>query len=113
MPKAPKTRRIAEGRGAIQNGIQNNHPVEHPGTALTKMATTMIRGMEHLCCEHRLRELEVITLEKRKLQGDLIAVFQYLKWAYKKDGDKLFSRACCSRIRGNGFKLKSIDSDYI
>ena len=32
--------------------------------------------------------------------------FQYLKWAYKKDGDKLFSRACCDRTRGNGFKLK-------
>jgi len=32
--------------------------------------------------------------------------FQYLKGAYKKDGDKLFSRACCDRTRGNGFKLK-------
>ena len=32
--------------------------------------------------------------------------FQYLKGAYKKDGDKLFSRACCNRTRGNGFKLK-------
>ncbi|KAK4815809.1 hypothetical protein QYF61_007249 [Mycteria americana] len=30
----------------------------------------------------------------------------YLKGAYKKDGDKLFSRACCNRTRGNGFKLK-------
>ena len=32
--------------------------------------------------------------------------FQYLKGAYKKDGDKLFSKACCNRTRGNGFKLK-------
>jgi len=32
--------------------------------------------------------------------------FQYLNGAYKKDGDKLFSRACCDRTRGNGFKLK-------
>ena len=30
----------------------------------------------------------------------------YLKGAYKKDGDKLFSRAACDRRRGNGFKLK-------
>ena len=32
--------------------------------------------------------------------------FQYLKWAYKKDGDRLYSRACCNRKRCNGFKLK-------
>jgi len=35
-----------------------------------------------------------------------MAAFQYLKAAYKEDGDKLFSRACCNRTRGNGFKLK-------
>jgi len=32
--------------------------------------------------------------------------FQYLQGAYKKDGGRLFSRACCERTRGNGFKLK-------
>ena len=32
--------------------------------------------------------------------------FWFLKGAYKKDGDRLFSRACCDRTRGNGFKLK-------
>ena len=42
----------------------------------------------------------------RKVQGDLLAAFQYLKGAYKKDGDKLFSRDCSDRTRGNGFKLR-------
>ena len=32
--------------------------------------------------------------------------FLYLKGAYKKDGHKHFSKACCNRTRGNGFKLK-------
>ncbi|KAK4831486.1 hypothetical protein QYF61_017987, partial [Mycteria americana] len=41
-----------------------------------------------------------------RLWGDLIAAFQFLKGAYKKDGDRHFSRACCDRTRGNGFKLK-------
>ena len=66
----------------------------------------MIRGLEHLCCEERLRELGLFSLEKRRLCGDLLAAFQNLKGAYKKDGDKPFSRACCDRPRGNGFKLK-------
>jgi len=65
----------------------------------------MIRGMEHLSCEERLRALQLFSLEKRRLQGDLVVAFHYLQRAYKKDGDKLFSRACCNRTGGNGFKL--------
>ena len=66
----------------------------------------MIRGLEHLSYEDRLRELGLFSLEKRRPQGDLLAAFQYLKGAYRKAGEGLFTRACRDRTRGNGFKLK-------
>ncbi|GAB0206455.1 mitochondrial enolase superfamily member 1 [Grus japonensis] len=66
----------------------------------------MIRGLEHHSYEDRLRELRLFSLEKRRIRGHLIVVFQYLKGAYKKDGEGLFTRASSDRTRGNGFKLK-------
>jgi len=73
-----------------------------------RRATEMISGLEHLSCEERLRDLGLFSLDKRRLQRDLIAAFHYLKGAFKKDGDGLFSEPCCNRTRGNGFNLKKV-----
>ena len=66
----------------------------------------MIGGMEHLPCKDKLKELGLFSLEKRRLRGDLRVAFQYLNGGYKKEGDRLLSRVCCDKTRGNCFKLK-------
>jgi len=44
----------------------------------------MIRGLEHLPCEDRMRELRFFGLDKRRLQGDLITAIQYLNEGLQK-----------------------------
>jgi len=64
----------------------------------------MIRGLEPLSSEDRLRELGLLSLEKRRLRGDLRAAASAWR-GYRKDGEGLFTRGCRDRTRGNGSKL--------
>ena len=66
----------------------------------------MVRGLEQLSYEERLRELGLFVLEKRKLWRDPITAFHYSKVEHKQEGEWLFTRVYSDRARGNGFKLR-------
>ena len=71
-----------------------------------RRATKMVRWLVHLCYEESLRELELLSLQKRRLWGEIIAAFSTWRGPTGKMKWDFFTKACSHRTRRKGFKLK-------
>lgn len=88
------------GKSAALCPMVGSSVQEKPG------ALGMIRELEHLFGEDRLREPGLFGLEKKRLRGNLINVQKCLKGGCQEDGVGLFFVVLSNGMRGNGHKQK-------
>lgn len=86
-----------EGHETVGASQQEGHEVKRTG-ALCRGGSSPLQS--------QAERIRVVQYVKKRLHGDLTAIFEYLKRAYQEAGEGLFVRNCSNRTRSKGYKQK-------
>ena len=73
--------------------------------SVQRRMTKMIHGLRGLPYGERLKKLKLHSLERKRVRGDFIEVYKWIKGYNKGDINKVLIFSEQNRTRNNGFKL--------
>ncbi len=72
---------------------------------LQRLVTRLVRGLRHVPYEERLRQLNLFSLERRRLRADLIMAFNVFKGEIDLNPSEFFLRPPRAGLRGHTYRL--------
>ena len=74
--------------------------------AVQRRATKLVPGLKHLSYSDRLKNLNMFSVERRFIRGDMIEIYKMLKGQVSLNFNEFFTLADDSRCRGHSYKIK-------